>query len=211
MQNPAGPGNAHRLIRLRISDAKRQLSTTEENLKRISEMTDAMALIKVRTFASFIEQSPELLTSREKLQEIRKLLDVDELHVSDPKGILIASVPEEYQGYDMASAAQSAAFMPAITDPSFELVQEPQRKGSDNECFNMPALHASISRVIVQIGYHPRRLMEAAQLADIRNIAASFRIGTRWRHHHLSESPDPQLRRCQPLKNRPDCRTHQPG
>ena len=169
--------NAVLLIRLRISDARRQLSVTEGNLKRISEMTSAMALIKARAFAGFIEQSPELLTSREKLQEIRRMLDVDELHVSDQKGILIASVPEEYHGYDMASAAQSAAFLPAISDPSFELVQEPQRKGSDSEMFQ----YAGVARIdqpgIVQIGYHPRRLMEAAQLADIRNIAAGFRIG----------------------------------
>ena len=185
--------NAIQLIRLRISDARRQLFTTEENLKQIAEMTNAMALIKARAFASFIEQSPELLDSREKLQQIRRLLDVDELHVSDPKGILIASIPEEYQGYDMATAAQSAAFLNALCDPAFALVQEPQRKGINNEMFQ----YAGVARIdqpgIVQIGYHPRRLVEATQLADIRNIAASFRIGTHGaiiicQNHHILSS-----------------------
>ena len=184
--------NAIKLIGLRISDTRRQLFSTEENLKRISDMTNSMALIKARAFANFIEQSPELLESREKLQQICSLLDVDELHVSDQKGILIASIPEEYEGYDMASAAQSAAFLDALSDPSFALVQEVQGKGINQEMFQ----YAGVARInqpgIVQIGYHPRRLMEAARLADIRNIAASFRIGRQGaiiicqKHHIIS-------------------------
>jgi serine phosphatase RsbU (regulator of sigma subunit)/anti-sigma regulatory factor (Ser/Thr protein kinase) len=170
--------NAIQLIRLRIQDARRQLVGTENNLQRISEMTDAMALIKARAFAGFIEQTPVILDSADKLQQIRLLLDVDELHVSDEKGILIASIPATYCGYDMAAAEQSAAFLPALSDPSFALAQEPQRKGINNEMFQ----YAGVARLdrpgIIQIGYHPRRLMAAAQLADIRNVAASFRIGT---------------------------------
>ncbi|MFA6928731.1 MAG: SpoIIE family protein phosphatase [Lentisphaeria bacterium] len=169
--------NAIQLIRLRISDTRRQLFTTEENVKQVAEMTGAMALVKARVLAGQIKNAPELLNSSAKLEHIRTLLDVDELHVSDSKGILIASIPAEYQGYDMASARQSAAFLPALTDPDFALVQSPQRKGINQEMFQYAGVARQDIPGIVQIGYHPRRLIEAARLADIRNIASSFRVG----------------------------------
>ena len=169
--------NAIQLIRLRISDAKRQLCTTEENVKQVGEMTEAMALVKARALAGLIENTPELLESAEKLEHIRTLLDVDELHVSDRQGILIASIPADYQGYDMADSEQSGAFLPALTDPNFQLVQSPQRKGINEEMFQYAGVARRDIPGIVQIGYHPQRLDEAMRLADIGNIASSFRIG----------------------------------
>ncbi len=169
--------NALTLIRLKIADARRQLTTMEDNLRRVTELTSTMALGKARALARLVELSPAMLSSPDDLESTRLLLDVDELHVSDARGILIASIPRAYEGYDMAGAAQSAAFLPALTDPAFALVQDPQPKGIDHQLFQYAGVARRDAPGIVQIGYHPRRLLEAAKLADIRGIAAGFRIG----------------------------------
>ncbi|MDX9868618.1 MAG: SpoIIE family protein phosphatase [Kiritimatiellia bacterium] len=169
--------NAVGLIRLKMEDARRQIGRNRENVATIREIADATALAKARAFAKMIAQQPSVLTSREELEDIRERLDVDELHVSDEKGILIASIPAAYEGYDMASSAQSAAFVAALRDPAFALAQEPKAKGINGEIFQ----YAGVARVgrpgIVQIGYHPRRLQKAMEVAAIENLAAGFRIG----------------------------------
>lgn len=165
------------LILLKITDAEQQLVTARSNLARIEELTRSIAIFKARTFARILEEHPEILQSQEALEKTRLFLGVDEVHVSDSKGILIACVPAAYKGYDMASAAQSAEFMPALTTPDFVLVQKPQAKGINQELFQYAGVARQGIPGIVQVGFQPRRLQEAAKIADVRNIASSFRIG----------------------------------
>lgn len=165
------------LIQLKISDAEQQLIAARNNLARIEDLTRNIAIFKARTFARILAEHPEILASQEELEKTRLFLGVDEVHVSDGKGILIASVPAAYKGYNMASADQSAEFMPALTRPDFALVQKPREKGINKELFQ----YAGVARIgtpgIVQVGFQPRRLQEATRIADIHNIASAFRIG----------------------------------
>ncbi len=169
--------NAVGLIKLKMEDARKQIVVNRENVATIRAIADATALAKARALAKMIELQPSVLRNREELENIRRRLDVDELHVSDAKGILIASIPAEYEGYDMASSAQSGAFVAALRDPAFALAQEPKGKGINGEIFQ----YAGVARIgqpgIVQIGYHPKRLQEAMEVAAIENLAAGFRIG----------------------------------
>ena len=165
-----------------LSEVSRKISITEHNLETVTHLSDSAALAKTRAFAQLIASDPSILNDTEKLDAIRKKLDVDELHVSDEKGILMWCVSFDkslnYRGYDMNSQEQSAAFMPALTDKKFELVQEPQLNGS----FNILFQYVGVARIdkpgIVQIGYRPERIMEARHLADVKQIEKDTLIGT---------------------------------
>lgn len=169
------------LLQSNLEDVYRRVKATEANLKIVEEMSNAAALAKTHAFARIIAENPAVIKDREKMESIRKKLDVDELHVSDGKGILISSVSFNkalsYNGYDMKSQPQSAAFMPAITDKNFELVQTPQLSGSWKILFQ----YAGVARIdqpgIVQIGYRPERIEKARHLADIDSISAAHKIG----------------------------------
>ena len=175
-----------------LSGVSRKISITEHNLKAVTHLSDATALAKTHAFALLIASDPAILQNREKLDVIRRKLDVDELHVSDEKGVLQWSVSFNkalnYRGYDMNSQAQSAVFMPALTDKKFELVQEPQQSGS----FKILFQYAGVARIdkpgIVQIGYRPERIMEAQHLADVKQIEKDTRIGNNG-ILHISENP----------------------
>ena len=165
-----------------LAGVSRKISITEKNLNTVTHLSDATALAKTHAFALMIASDPSILHNPEKLEVIRQKLDVDELHVSDEKGVLQWSVSFNkslnYRGYDMNSQAQSAAFMPALTDKKFELVQTPQMSGS----FKILFQYVGVARIdkpgIVQIGYRPERIIEAQHLADIKQIAENTRIGT---------------------------------
>ena len=165
-----------------LSGVSRKISITEDNLKAVTHLSDAAALAKTHAFALLIASDPSILHNKEKLETIRKKLDVDELHVSDEKGVLQWSVSFNkslnYRGYDMNSQEQSAAFMPALTDKKFELVQEPQVSGSYKIIFQYVGVARIDKPGIVQIGYRPERIIEAQHLADIKQIEEDTRIGT---------------------------------
>lgn len=167
----------HDLIELKIADVKNQLSTTQHNLKSIKQMTYSVAILKARFFAKMVYYNPKIVTNFNELEKVKNLLDVDEVHISNPKGILIASIPKKYKGFNMSSTKQTKPFMAAITNPNFELVQDPMMRGAKDGIFQ----YAGVARIgtpgIIEIGFEPERLEEATKLADIKNISDGFRIG----------------------------------
>lgn len=177
VQTEQAEENGLALIQLRIDDVKQQLDINTHNLAEIRAESDQNALAKARALAKMIDLDPDLIYSKETLADIRDLLEVDEMHISDEAGILIGGPDAAYIGYDMASDEQSAAFMAAISDKDFEFVQDPMPKGIDKEIFQYAGVARLDASGIVQIGYRPEKLAQIMEVADIKNLAAGFRVG----------------------------------
>ena len=175
--------SALELLAANLDDAAKRVELSKANLSDVIAVSNESAVAKVRALAMLVAADPELLRDHRRLDHVRRMLAVDEVHVSDEKGILIASVTDgsdgtdNYLGYDMGSAEQSAEFLGAITDPDFTLVQEVRPKGISNEPFQYIGTARLDSPGIVQIGYRPERVARAMRVADISDIAANFRIG----------------------------------
>ena len=176
--------NALQLLSLNLADASNRVKKAEVNLKTITEMSAASAIAKTRAFAMLIKEKPSILKDPRELQFIRKKLDVDELHVSDKSGKLIASLVhtengeiKTYVDFDLSKSEQSRAFMKAVTDPDFELVQEPQYNGAERKLFQYTGVARLDAPGVVQVGYQPMRIKRALQLADVKHIEAEMRIG----------------------------------
>lgn len=176
--------NALLLLEVSLNDVAERVKRAEANLLTITEMSAASAIAKTRAFALLIKEKPSILQNPEELKLIRTKLDVDELHVSDKSGKLIASLVKDsshgkdnYLGFDLSKEKQSEVFMKAVTDPGFELVQEPQYNGAEGKLFQYTGVARPDEPGVVQIGYSPERLKRAQQLADVKNIASGTRIG----------------------------------
>ena len=164
-------------MRIGMEDVANRVRRTEANLARTVELNNRSAIAKAHALALLIAQDPTLVNDHERFIALRKPLDVEEIHVSDEKGILIQSYPETSLGLDMNSAEQPRPFMAALTNKTFELVQEPQTNQIVFKVFQ----YAGVARVdkpgIVQIGYSASRVAEARRLADVNAIATSTRVG----------------------------------
>ncbi len=169
--------NAEKLIYLKIDDVIKQVAINNNSLLEIRRESDANALSKVRSLAKMIEMNPAIIYDSKQLEDIRQMIRVDEIHISDAKGILIAGTMKDYIGYDFASDKQSAAFLPAISNKQFELAQDPQPKGINKEIFQYVGVARRDAPGIVQIGYVPQRLEQAMKVVDMKNLAPGFRIG----------------------------------
>lgn len=165
------------LIELKITDVKHQLNLHQQNLNAIIQLNNSNILVKAKMFAKLVYYNPKIITNEAELERTKDFLNVDEVHISDSKGLLIASYPKKYKAFNMASTTQSRAFMPALTNPKFELVQKPMMRGENDGIFQ----YAGVARIgkpgIIQIGFEPKKLEEAKRFADIKNISYGFRIG----------------------------------
>lgn len=176
--------NALKLLELNLNDVAGRVRRAEANLKTVTEMSAASAIAKTRAFALLIKKDPSILKKPEILELICRKLDVDELHVADKNGKLIASQARDgyigkdsYLGFNLAEKEQSRVFMQAVSDPAFELVQAPQLSGADGRLFQYTGIARLDEPGVVQIGYRPERIKKAQQLADVKNIESETRIG----------------------------------
>lgn len=175
-QTSAARRVAAALIRVNLEDVRDDVRERGESLALLREMDASVAIEKARSLAYLLEADPSPLRSRAALTAAARSLDVDEAHIANAAGIVVAST-DDVVGYDMAAAAQSAAFLPATRDPSFELVQPPMPRGADGAMMR----YAGVARLdepgIVQIGYRSSRIESLERAADIANLAFYYHIG----------------------------------
>ncbi|MBR2426373.1 MAG: SpoIIE family protein phosphatase [Lentisphaeria bacterium] len=184
LQRKEAKQNSLQLLDVNLKDIAGRVKRSENNLQTITEMSAAAAIAKTRAFALLIQKAPSILNEPETLSHILRKLDVDELHVADKTGKLIASQArdkqvklDDYLGFNLAKEEQSRVFMRAITDPDFELVQEPRLSGSIGKLFQYTGVARLDEPGVVQIGYRPERIKMAQQLADVKYIESEVSIG----------------------------------
>ena len=186
---------AKRQARTIISDRLRDLSldVTEwrESYRKLRATTDSGALAKVRMLARMIEYDPDILKGNSRLKELAEALQVDSIDISDRDGVLVASTEPGFLGFRMDSTAQSAAFLPAIEDKTFELVQDPQERGIDH----LIVQYAGVSRLdepgIVQIAYESDNVFDYSDIELMQEIMRALPIGKNGRFLVLEDGVDP--------------------
>lgn len=149
----------------------------KNEIKQIKEELNKAYLEKTKAVAFIIEEKPEILESQESIQELTEILDVDEIHIVDEKGVIRWGSVPDFFGFDFNTSEQTKPFLAAITDKNFALAQEPSERGIDKALFQYVGVARQDKPGIVQIGASPERLQIAIAKADIRNIGKEFTLG----------------------------------
>lgn len=115
--------------------------------------------------------------SNEKLAALAKTLEVDEIHISDEKGFIKYSTVGEFVGYDYNSSEQSKAFVSALSDKSFVLVQDPTPRGVDKVLFQYAGVARQDVPGIIQVGVSPKALSDLLNQISLENVINKTSIG----------------------------------
>jgi len=144
--------------------------------KSAVELSDALELAQVRSFAMLVENDPGILTNQAQLAHIAEQLEVDQVCVVDEKGIVCACEPTTEIGYDMHDAEQSAVFLPAITNRDFALIQKPMPRGHDQRLCQFVGVARRDKPGIVQIAVGPERIQAFRTLVSPEDVESTSRV-----------------------------------
>ncbi len=165
-------------------------STTESKLlefsQRIDRQKDTANVLKAalnanylriaRAVSRLIEADPAVLETK-RMSRLAAEIGVDELHVTDEKGVLRWGNVPGFFGFDFNTSEQTKPFLPILSDPSFELAQDPEPRGVDKVLFQ----YISVGRVdkpgIVQIGVTPKELQKLLEQASIQKLLEGAIVG----------------------------------
>ncbi len=141
-----------------LETVKERLAQNDEDITSLKETVGQNNLAKSRAFADMLAADPSILTEAGKLKEVEERLMVNELHVIDENGIITHTTIKEYEGFDMNSGEQSAAFMPVAKDPSLEIVQEPTMNAAAGIVMQYIGVARKDAPGLVQVGIRPEVL-----------------------------------------------------
>jgi len=147
---------------------------TEEMDKKNLALTRALAeIVRVNAIAGTLN-----LQDDQAFQRIADMLYVDEVHITDDEGVLIGGNIELYYGFDFKGGDQTIPFLRILSDPSYELAQEPQPNASYGYLFQYTGTARTDETGIVQVGIGAEMIQKIHNQLDIANTAADMRIGS---------------------------------
>lgn len=162
---------------VQLSQTIGKMESNKISTLALKENLDAEALSKANAFSFMVSQNPELLNDLSAMKQIRDFLDVDQLHVTDEKGVLSYGTEPQMFGFDFSTNEQTKPFVAGLSDKSFQLAQEPQLNAVEGILFQYIGVARQDAPGVVQIGLRPERLEAALQNNEIANLLEGQSVG----------------------------------
>ncbi len=155
------------------------INTIKENEETYSMTKDQFYKdlgVKARAVAKIVADDPASV-SNEKLEALAKDLNVNEIDISDENGVMAYSTAPGFIGFDFGSSDQSKPFLEALTNKSFELVQDPAPRGTDKVIFQFAGVARQDKPGIIQVGVAPKTLTALLDHVSLDSIVNNTAIG----------------------------------
>jgi len=163
-------------IDVAIGNIVERMNMSEELEAYVMGKMDEKNLALSRTLAEIIKNTPEMLEPAQ-MERLVIVLGVDEVHVTDDKGVLLWGNIKDFYGFDFATADQTKPFLKILTDKSFELAQAPEPRGTTGDMFQYTGVTRTDGTGIVQIGLNANIVSEMHELLGVQHSIANMKIG----------------------------------
>jgi len=152
----------------------------ENNNKSIAELKENLNsdyISKTNAVAYIIQQNPQIIESKQILDEIADTIDVDEIHVTDEDAVIRWGTVPRYYDFDFKTSEQAKEFITILTDNVKSIAQEPQANGAAGILFQYIGVPRLDRPGIVQIGMEPKRLAKVLEENEIDNVISNYNLG----------------------------------
>lgn len=157
------------------------LEENSRELERVQAEYAATCLNNARTIAYILEYNPGAMDSVEELKKLASDVEVDEIHIFNTDGEIVAGTHPEYWGYTFDSGEQMGFFKPLLSDRTLELVQEITPNTAEGKLVQYSALWSESGEFIVQIGMEPSNVLRATEKNELSYIFSLLRTGVGYR------------------------------
>lgn len=177
VQSNVMKSNALATEKVRIADVLEKLETNDKEIEDLTQQLNSDYIAKADVFAEMVRLNPSIIHNQSKLESIAQMLDVEELHVTDDKGVIRWGTVENYFGFDFSQSDQAKEFMPILDDSTLKMAQEAQPNGTEGKYFQYVSVARTDENGIVQVGITPTRLQNKIENNSIANVLKSIAVG----------------------------------
>ena len=127
-------------------------------------------LTKALIAADYLERNPESLRDLNVLRRYSLTLDVDEIHIFNAEGKIIAGTIPKYYGMTFNDGLQMSYFLPMLQDKNLHMYQDIFPNTAEKRQMIYAAVWMPDGSAIVQVGMHPKRYLDIVERNDISAV-----------------------------------------
>ena len=146
------------------------LRENEEELKRLNTEYKESCFANADTISYILKSDQAAIEDAEELQKIASLVQVDEIHIFSPEGIIIGGTNPEYYGYSVFDGDQIGFFKPMLSDKTLRLAQDVTPNTAEGKMMQYSAVWSSNGEFIVQVGMNPSAILRATEKNELTYI-----------------------------------------
>lgn len=160
----------------KIEQVIHTLENNQAELLLMNENLDEDYLTRAKAAAYMLDNRQDLTMNVKQFQYLAALLNVDELHVIDENGIIVASSVSKYVGINMDDHDQTRAFLALLGDEEEDsfLIQEAMPNAAEGRIMKYVGVSRRSHQGIVQVGFAPTRQLEAESRNTYAYIFSRF-------------------------------------
>jgi len=154
-------------------------SVSQDNEKIAVEAVEEQKRIYIsyaRTIAYVLSEDPALAGDKESLVKFAELMKIDEIHIFNAKGTIIAGTVPSYYGLDFSSGEQIGYFKAMLDDKSLSMCQDVTPNTAEGKNMMYAITWNEAGTMMVQVGIEPGRLLEELSDTSIANVIDSIPI-----------------------------------
>lgn len=166
--------NAVTLAEYKLDQLELTMEKNQSEIKTLKKGLDEDYITRAKAFAYIIKKNEYVLYSQYEMNNVKELLNVDELHVIDGNGILRYGTVPHYFRMDFSTTEQTKEFLQILEDPNLELVQDLRPNGAEGKLFQYVGVARLDEPGIVQIGMSQDRYLEASKKNEWSYIVSNI-------------------------------------
>ena len=174
LQLVAEQRNAQEIAEERFRQVEQVLEENRQERIETEKILRNVAVREAETVAYMVVQYEDLPYNRARLMELAELLKLDEIHIFDPDGVIVAGTLPEVYGMTMADGQQISYFRHMLTDQNMELYQAGQPRTWDGKPMQYSAVWCEDGSYIVQVGRDPEASEEIVDTYALSHIFAAM-------------------------------------
>ena len=158
-----------------ITEIENLIKTSETQISNLKNSLNRNFIRIANSVAASIADDNSIL-EQERITKLAETIGIDEIHVIDEDGVLRWGNIEAFYGFDFSTSDQTKPFLAGINNPSFELAQDPQERGSDKVLFQYIGVGRKDKPGIIQIGVKPEELQTLIESSSLEKTVQNLSI-----------------------------------
>ncbi len=152
------------------------LENNREELRLLREGLDEDYLTRAKAAAYVLDNLEEVSMDVSEMQYLADLLNVDEIHIIDGDGFIVAGSVSKYIGMDMHDHPQTNAFIPLLESNGEDtyFIQEAQPNAAEDKIMQYIGVARKTQKGFIQVGLTPTRQLEAQSRNTYEYIFSKF-------------------------------------
>ena len=152
------------------------IEENKESYQTLLETLKEDYTLRAEIVANLLEMEERLYQTTEEYRKIAKQLRVDEIHIINTGGCIVAGTNPEYFGYSFSSGEQMGYFKPMLTDKTLSMCQDMVPNTAEGKMMMYAIVWNSSGTAMIQIGITPSRLLAKMNSASVENLVRQMPI-----------------------------------